>query len=184
MEEYRKVFLYLTAEWFYAVLTLHGVGMVGLWFVAGMAAVTYLLARYIRPPLWASWMGLGGTLVGFAFLIVATSRGMFGTGWYFLYPLPFYSQGTWPPWATGCFFASLVTLSSIWLVWSLAMIGAILKRYPLRYALGWHYLSGQAGKQGRKFLRLSSSPSLLSSQAWRALRMRSPFSRFTLSSGR
>jgi len=143
-----KFFPIMRPEWFYAVLTLHGVGMVGLWFVAGMAAVTYLLARYIRPPLWASWMGLGGTLAGFALLIEATTRGMFGTGWYFLYPLPLYSQGTWPPWATGCFFASLVTLSSIWLVWSLAMISAILKRYPLRYALGWHYLSGQAGKQG------------------------------------
>lgn len=143
-----KFFPKMRPEWFYAVLTLHGVGMVGLWFVAGMAAMTYLLARYLRPPLWAAWMGLAGTLVGFALLIVSTTRGLFGTGWYFLYPLPFYSQGTWPPWATGCFFASLVLLSTIWLIWSLAMIRAILRRYPLRYALGWHCLTRRkAGKQ-------------------------------------
>src|SRR5215510_16392197 len=38
-------------EWFYAVMTLHGLGMVGLWFVAGMAGLSVLLARYIRPTL-------------------------------------------------------------------------------------------------------------------------------------
>ncbi len=142
-----KFFPTMRPEWFYAVLTLHGVGMVGLWFVAGMAAVSYLLARYVRPPLWASWLALSGTLIGFALLVVATTDGLFGTGWYFLYPLPFYSQGTWPAWATGCFFASLVTLCSVWLVWSLATIAAILRRYPLRVSLCWHYLWGHPGKQ-------------------------------------
>jgi cytochrome c oxidase subunit 1 len=31
-------------ELFYAILTLHGLGMVGLWFVAGMAVISVLLA--------------------------------------------------------------------------------------------------------------------------------------------
>ena len=31
-------FAALPPEWFYAVMTLHGLGMVGLWFVAGIAA--------------------------------------------------------------------------------------------------------------------------------------------------
>lgn len=135
-------------EWFYGVLTLHGVGMVSLWFVAGMAAVSYLLAKYLHPPLWPSWLALGGTLTGFGLLILATTDGLFGTGWYFLYPLPFYSQGTWTSWATGCFFASVVILSSVWLIWSIAMIAAILRHYSLRHALGWHYLSGRAAKDG------------------------------------
>ena len=143
-----ELFPKMRPEWFYAVLTLHGVGMVGLWFVAGMAVMTYLLARYLRPPLWAAWMGLAGTLVGFALLFVSTTRGLFGTGWYFLYPLPFYSQGTWPPWATGCFFASIVLMSAVWLIWSLAMITAILRRYRLHHALGWHYLAQKARKAG------------------------------------
>lgn len=135
-------------EWFYAVLTLHGMGMVGLWFGTSMAAVSYLLGRYVRPPLWASWVAFGGTILGFVLLIVATTDGLFGAGWYFLYPLPFYSQSTWPPWATGCFFASLVTLCSVWLVWSVALIYSILKRYRLRFALGWHYLFGKAEERG------------------------------------
>lgn len=142
-----RFFPTMRPEWFYAVLTLHGVGMVGLWFVAGMAAVSYLLANYIRPLQRVSWLALGGTLVGFTLLIVATTKGLFGTGWYFLYPLPLYSQGTCPSWATGCFFAALVAFCGAWLIWSVAMIAAILKRYPLRYALGWHYLSSRAAEQ-------------------------------------
>src|SRR5437762_13578851 len=41
----------LPPEWFYAVMTLHGLGMVGLWFVAGMAGISVLLARYVRPTI-------------------------------------------------------------------------------------------------------------------------------------
>jgi heme/copper-type cytochrome/quinol oxidase subunit 1 len=36
-------------EWFYAVLTLHSLGMVGTWFVGSMAGVSYLLLKYTRP---------------------------------------------------------------------------------------------------------------------------------------
>lgn len=137
----------LRPEWFYAVLTLHGTGMVAVWFVAGMAAVTHLLSNYLRPPLWASRAALGGTVIGFGLLFVATSRGLFGAGWYFLFPLPFYPQGTWPDWATGCFFASLIVFSIVWLIWSLALITAILKRYSFRISFGWHYLSGRKGPE-------------------------------------
>src|SRR6476469_6452822 len=35
-------------EWFYAVLTLHSLGMVGAWFVATLAWISYLLSKYTR----------------------------------------------------------------------------------------------------------------------------------------
>jgi hypothetical protein len=41
----------MRAEWFYAVLTLHSLGMVGTWFVGSMAGVSYLLLKYTRPSL-------------------------------------------------------------------------------------------------------------------------------------
>src|SRR4249920_1027246 len=50
-------------EWFYAVMTMHGLGMVGLWFVAGMAGLSFLLAKYVRPTLAVSWVALGATLI-------------------------------------------------------------------------------------------------------------------------
>src|SRR6058998_1981211 len=55
-------------EWFYAVMTLHGLGMVGLWFVAGMAGISVLLARYVRPTIGVSWIAFAATLIGVTLL--------------------------------------------------------------------------------------------------------------------
>ena len=38
----------LGPEWFYALLTVHGLGMVGTWYVGAMAGVSYRLARFAR----------------------------------------------------------------------------------------------------------------------------------------
>ena len=51
-------------EWFYAVLTLHSLGMVGTWFVGSMAGVSYLLLKYTRPSLAVSKFSYWGTLLG------------------------------------------------------------------------------------------------------------------------
>src|SRR5262245_21947054 len=49
-------------EYFYAAMTLHGLGMVGLWFVAGMAVLSVLLANYVKPTVAVSWIAFGATL--------------------------------------------------------------------------------------------------------------------------
>ncbi|MDE3155727.1 MAG: cbb3-type cytochrome c oxidase subunit I [Acidobacteriota bacterium] len=140
----KLLFATMRPELFYAVLTLHGIGMVGLWMAASLAAGNYLLARYVRPPRWASWLALAGTVAGFVVLVEATTEGLFGAGWYFLYPLPMFSQGIWPTWATGGFFASLATLCAVWLIWALATLWAILRQYPLPRALAWPQLAGRS----------------------------------------
>lgn len=137
----------LPPEWFYAVMTLHGLGMVGLWFVAGMAGLAHLLARYVRPRLGASRLALGMTLVGVGLLIAATLVGRMGVGWYFLYPLPFHSGGVWPGWATAAFFAALAVLGVGWTLWAADLLWAIARRYSLGAALGWPYLRGKTGPE-------------------------------------
>jgi cytochrome c oxidase subunit 1 len=133
----------LPPEWFYSVMTLHGLGMVGLWFVAAMAATSFLLARYVRVGLGAARFAYAATLVGVLLLIAATLVGRLGVGWYFLYPLPFHSGGTWPGWATGALFAALAVLGVGWTVWAADLLWGIARRYPLSAALGWHYLAGR-----------------------------------------
>jgi cytochrome c oxidase subunit 1 len=130
-------------EWFYAVMTLHGLGMVGLWFVAGMAGISLLLSRYVRPTLAISWIAFGATLTGVLLLLAATLVGRLGVGWYFLYPLPFHSGGTWPPWATASLFAALAIMGVGWTLWAGDLLWAIARRYRLSDALGWQYLAGR-----------------------------------------
>jgi cytochrome c oxidase subunit I len=129
-------------EWFYAVMTLHGLGMVGLWFVAGMAGISVLLAKYVRPTIGVSWIAFGATLAGVALLLAATLIGRLGVGWYFLYPLPFHPGGTWPAWATAFLFAALAIMGVGWTLWAGDLLWAIARRYRLSDALGWQYLRG------------------------------------------
>src|SRR5262249_4342298 len=134
-------------EWFYAVMTLHGLGMVGLWFVAGMAGLSVLLARYIRPTLGVSWIAYGATLLGVVLLLAATLIGRLGVGWYFLYPLPFHSLGTWPGWATAFLFAALAIMGVGWTLWAGDLLYAIARKYRFTDALGWQYLSGRSSPE-------------------------------------
>lgn len=132
----------LPPEWFYAVMTLHGLGMVGLWFVAGMAGLTYLLAKHVEVRVGSSKIAFGMTLVGVALLVAATLVGKLGVGWYFLYPLPFYSGGVWPAWATAALFVALGVLGVGWTIWAADLLWSIARRYRLGAALAWHYLRG------------------------------------------
>jgi cytochrome c oxidase subunit I len=132
-----------TPDLFYAVMTLHGLGMVGLWFVAGMAAISVLLARYVKPTVAVSWIAFGATITGVALLLAATLVGRLGVGWYFLYPLPFHSLGTWPDWATAFLFGALAIMGVGWTLWAGDLLYAIARKYRLTDALGWQYLSGR-----------------------------------------
>jgi len=128
-------------EVFYAIMTLHGLGMVGLWFVAGMAVISVLLATYVKPTTAVSWVAYGATITGVVLLLAATLIGRLGVGWYFLYPLPFHSGGTWPAWATASLFLALAIMGVGWTLWAGDLLFAIARKYRLSQALGWHYLS-------------------------------------------
>ena len=69
-------------EVFYAIMTLHGLGMVGLWFVAGMAVISVLLVSYVKPTTAVSWIAYGATVTGVVLLLAATLIGRLGVGWY------------------------------------------------------------------------------------------------------
>jgi cytochrome c oxidase subunit 1 len=128
--------------WFYPMMTLHGVGMVGIWYVASMTIAADLLARYVTPSSAVGSFALWGTVLGVVLLLASVFLGRFGAGWYFLYPLPF--KGEWPAWSTITFLLSLTVLGAAWLVWTLDLLRAIAARYTLTQALGWHYIAGRS----------------------------------------
>jgi len=107
-----------------------------------MAVISVLLASYVKPTTAVSWIAYGATLTGVVLLLAATLVGRLGVGWYFLYPLPFHSGGTWPAWATASLFTALAIMGVGWTLWSADLLFAIARRYRLSHALGWHYLGG------------------------------------------
>jgi len=129
-------------EWFYPLMTLHGVGMAGVWFVASMACASDALSRHVQPSERIGRVALAGTLIGVVLLLVCVRLGRFAAGWYFLYPLPL--KGEWPAWAAVTFLLSLTALGATWLVWTLDLLRAIARRYTLPQALGWHMLAGRS----------------------------------------
>jgi len=128
------------ADLFYAIMTLHGLGMAGTGFVAGFAAVTYLLARYVRVNLAIMWTMYVLTVLGVVGLVVACLIGRFGPGWYLLYPLPFFANGVWPDWALGLGVLSLIVLGVAWLLGQLDVFRALIASYGLTNSLAWQYL--------------------------------------------
>ncbi|MGH2391856.1 MAG: cbb3-type cytochrome c oxidase subunit I [Chloroflexota bacterium] len=93
--------LTLSSQQFYAVLTLHGTGMVTAALLGTMAALWFVLQPTLPldplPMLVTYWIAMAGVLC----VAISTLWGGFAPGWTFLYPLPFY--GWWPAWSTALF---------------------------------------------------------------------------------
>jgi len=128
------------ADYFYAVMTLHGLGMAGTAFVGGLAGATYLLARYVRINLAIAWVMYLLTVLGVVGLVIACLVGRFGPGWYLLYPLPFLANGVWPDWAIALAVLSLIVLGVAWLLGQIDIFRALVARYGLTNSLAWQYL--------------------------------------------
>lgn len=124
---------------FYVDMTVHGLTMIGIWFVAGMAAVNFLMERYVKTSYWANIIALELTIVGVLMLWASTFIGEFHSGWTFLYPLPF--KVMWKAWATPLFFLSLTVLGVGWLIWCISLITALLKKYTLPQVFAWQHLT-------------------------------------------
>lgn len=134
----------LTPVKFYSTLTAHGMTMIGIWSVAGLAAVHFLLSRYVKVSARLNIFVFILTVVGVVMLWLATFLGNFHAGWTFLYPLPFFHMGA--KWATPLFLGSLSVLSVAWLIWTVGMMAEILKKYSLFHAFAWQHLSRKQPK--------------------------------------
>lgn len=133
-------------DYFYAIMTLHGLGMAGVLYTAGYAAIWYLLSRYVQPSVTLMRFNFLLILAGVVGLIAATLIGRFAPGWYMLYPLPFMT--TWAGWAIGLAVISVMLLGVAWLLGQLDVLRAIAARYGLSGMLGWQYFKkGGAGQE-------------------------------------
>lgn len=99
--------------WFYPILTLHGIGMVAIVALVPLAGCWYLFAQRVPMSIGLWKICYGATVLAVLLVLAATLIGKFGTGWTFLYPLPFMSLGAWDAWA---FVAFLLAVTIVVLV--------------------------------------------------------------------
>lgn len=125
---------------FYSNLTTHGLTMIGIWFVAGMMAVNYLMQRYVKTSFAVNLTALIFTVIGVVLLWLSTFAGKFNAAWTFLYPLPFKDFGA-ASWATPLFLIALAVFGVGWFIWCLSLMANILKKYSLTQAFAWQHLS-------------------------------------------
>lgn len=130
-----------TPEHFYAIMTLHGLGMASILFSFSMAGLWYLLStRYVRLKTSIAYFVYFSVVIGLLGLAVGTLIMKYGPGWYMLYPLPF--VGTfWSSTATLVSVLSLIVLGVAWLVGIVHILFALAVKYGgFDNLFGWQYL--------------------------------------------
>mgnify|MGYP003423048894 FL=1 len=147
--------LSLSPVTFYTLMTTHGVTMVGIWFVAGLAGVHYLLARYVKVSARTSIFAMLLTVIGVVLLWVSTFVGSFHAAWTFLYPLPLHIV-CWEQWSTPVFLLSLGIMGIGWMVWTVDLLAQILKKYSLTRAFGWQHLKKNPDFETPPFIMITT----------------------------
>ena len=128
--------------WFYPILTLHGIGMVALVALVPLAGCWYIFAQKVpmSPRLWA--VCYVATVLAVVLVLVSTLIGKFGTGWTFLYPLPYMSTGAWDVWAFVPFLLAVTIVVLVVLAIDLEFLWRGIRKYgSLGRMYGLEYLA-------------------------------------------
>lgn len=133
-------FIAVSPDLFYAMMTLHGLGMAGTLFIGAAVAVWYHAHRYASPSTAVFRWVYALVIIGTVGLMIATLIGLHGSGWYMLYPLPFLTS--WPAWSTLVAIISLLILGISWLLAQLEILRSFAARYGARRLLAWEYIRG------------------------------------------
>ncbi len=129
----------LSAQQFYAMLTLHGAGVIVALMMCGMGGLWFLMRQQAQLSAATAMVSYGLFLAGTLAVAIATLGGGFAALYTFLAPLPF--DGTWPHWASGMFLFGMTLITLGWMAWCMQMLGACLRAYgSLAGALAWGYI--------------------------------------------
>jgi cytochrome c oxidase subunit I len=133
----------LPPQYFYQIMTAHGIGMVAIVGLGTAAIQWYFLARQVRLSVGILYANLALFLLGVVLVLVGIFIGGFAAAWTFLYPLPAKPMGIWPPWAAASYLLGVLLVGVGFLLFYLDAARAILGRYgSLGRALGWPQLFG------------------------------------------
>ncbi|MGH3231753.1 MAG: cbb3-type cytochrome c oxidase subunit I [Streptosporangiaceae bacterium] len=121
----------ISNHWFYALLTLHGAGMVAVVLLALAMTVWALLRSELPLRNSVSITIYVLTVLAGLLVIIATLVGKFGTGWTFLYPLPQH-PGPIPGWSINWAYLYLIAVALVALsfaLWGFEILRAGVERF-------------------------------------------------------
>jgi cytochrome c oxidase subunit 1 len=122
---------------FYAMMTLHGSGMIVALALCGMGGLWFIMDRERPMDQGLAWSAYALIVLGVVAVILSVFPGHFGAAWTFLFPLPFVGA-TWPNWATGTFLIGVALVMLGWTIFCAQLLGCVLSKYGgLRGAMGW-----------------------------------------------
>lgn len=126
---------------FYALMTLHGLGMAGVLFSVAFSGLWYLIATRVSSlKVSVGYLVYVMIVIGALGLTYATLMMRFAAGWYMLYPLPF-KGASWSLDSIKLASLSLLLMGLGWLVGILHLLYSLSKRYGGFFnLLGWQYL--------------------------------------------
>lgn len=139
----------IDAQSTYAIMTLHGAGMVSAVQLAAMGGVAYVLHDRLRLSTRLLWIVFILNMLGMGFVILSTLVGGFGAGWTVMHPLPYRSLGTWSIWAALATYLGYFVIAFAFLLFCVGILVAGARAYgSVSKALGWPYLfsRGRSGK--------------------------------------
>jgi cytochrome c oxidase subunit I len=138
----------LPPVWFYRVLTLHGVGMIGISGLAGAAILWHFLGRHVDLSARIFAANLVFFLIGVLLLFGPVLFAGYAGTWTFLYPLPRLSGGAWEPAAAAVHLGGLLLVGVGFLLLHLDIARALQARYgSVARALGWPQLFGASSAE-------------------------------------
>jgi len=133
----------LDPAFYYQLLTVHGIGMVGIAALGGVAVLWHYLSAHVALRPAALAINLVLFLLGVAMILWAVFIGGFAPAWTFLYPLPAVgsSNGQWQAWSAVLDLTGVLLIGVGFLILCLEMGRGIVAAYGgLGRGLGWHVL--------------------------------------------
>jgi cytochrome c oxidase subunit 1 len=113
---------------FYALLSLHGIGMIVALAISGLGTLWYLVRREMELDERIAYLAYGFFVAGVVCVVVSVVPGRYGSLWTMLYPLPF--VGTyWPSWATGTWLIGNALVMLGFMLWCGQILGALFAQY-------------------------------------------------------
>ncbi|MDN5870822.1 MAG: cbb3-type cytochrome c oxidase subunit I, partial [Nitrococcus sp.] len=127
---------------FYQIMTAHGIGMVAIVTLGGMAVIWHFMGRHLALHRAAAIANLVLFLVGVVAVLASIFLGGYAAAWTMLYPLSSHSLRVWSDLAASGYLVGVLLVGVGMLVFYLEIARAIATQYEggFKAALGWKRL--------------------------------------------